>query len=134
MELFLAKVRSFSSAYKFWTNPSKSGFYPPKCRLRPPLRILIEKCGANLREKLLFAFSQRGFYSELANGSFLCWFDEKNVCFSAKIVIPFLTTFPHCTTMLQKNFFCEDKVKNWIFENTYNTYSILKLRYWAIRN
>ena len=32
LELFLAKVRSFSNAYKFWTNPSKSGFLTPKGR------------------------------------------------------------------------------------------------------
>ena len=61
LELFLAKVRSFSNAYKFWTNPSKSGFLTPKGRPNPPLLVSIEKPGANLRENSVLAISWKGF-------------------------------------------------------------------------
>ena len=40
--------RSFSNAYKFWTNPSKSGFLTPKDRSNPPLLKSNETSGPNL--------------------------------------------------------------------------------------
>ena len=61
LELFLAKVRSFLSAYNFWRNQSKSGFLTSKDRSNPLLLISIEKPGANLRENSVLAISWKGF-------------------------------------------------------------------------
>ena len=57
-------------------------------QLRNVAQICAKKC---------YLHSLRGvLYSKLAIGSFMCWFDGKNVNFSVKIVIAFLMTFPHC--------------------------------------
>ena len=58
---------------------------------------------AQICAKNYYLHCPRGvLYSKLANGLYLRWFDGKNVHFSAKFVIVFLTVFPHCAVTCEK--------------------------------